>query len=224
VVIAGRPNVGKSILLNRLAGTELAIVTAIPGTTRDAIRGAVNISGVPIHLVDTAGLREPRDEIEKIGISRACVEIAEADVVFWVADITRPETRSLEDSVISSIPEQAAQIRIINKIDLVAEPVAAPDIGVSAKTGQGIDLLRAALLDAAGWSGSEGIYLARERHLHSLQLAATHLGRAAAHGSPQIELVAEELRLAHMALAAITGEFTADDLLGKIFSSFCIGK
>ena len=222
VVLAGRPNVGKSSLLNRLAGEERAIVTPIPGTTRDALRETILIEGVPLNLVDTAGLRDSRDEVERLGVARAHRELARADLVLAVHDCTERE-----DAPELEVPA-AARLDIYNKIDLA--PGFAPPAGphpalcVSAKTGEGIEALRQAILQAAGWrSHGESVFLARERHLRALQAAAHHLAGAASQGQ-RWELFAEELRLAHQALGAITGEFTADQLLGEIFSRFCIGK
>ncbi len=230
VVIAGQPNVGKSSLMNRLAGAELAIVTELPGTTRDAIRETINVHGVPLHIIDTAGLREPRDPVEKIGISRAWDVIDKADLVLWVSDATRPETRAPDRALATRLPAGASQLQVVNKIDLTCTQtrcqilVAGTEVAVSAKTGAGIDLLQTAILEAVGWGGSgEGVYMARERHLLALQTAAGHLDSASVRGS-ELELFAEELKLAQQALGSITGEFTADDLLGEIFSRFCIGK
>jgi len=230
VVIAGQPNVGKSSLLNRLAGEEVAIVTEIPGTTRDAIRQSINIHGVPLHIIDTAGLRESQDTVEKIGISKAWDQIAQADLVLWVSDATRCATRMADIELIGRLPSGVPQIQVINKIDLIADLAGqgvgptGVEIGISAKTGAGIESLRQAILAAAGWdNNSEGIFMARERHLHALQVAARHLERAIACGDA-LELLAEELRFAQRELSAITGEFTTDELLGQIFSRFCIGK
>jgi tRNA modification GTPase len=219
VVLAGRPNVGKSSLLNRLAGEERAIVTPIPGTTRDALREPIQIEGVPLILVDTAGLRTSADVVERLGIDRTQRELARADVVLAVFEATRGND-ALED-----LPAGAGRIEIYNKVDLV--PGFVPPAGalaVSAKTGEGVERLRKAILEAAGWSsGGEPVFLARERHLRALELARGHL-EAAARETRRWEFFAEELRLAHAALGAITGEFTADDLLGEIFARFCIGK
>lgn len=217
VVLAGRPNVGKSSLLNRLAGEERAIVTPIAGTTRDALREAIQINGVPVVVVDTAGLREAGDEVERLGVERTHGELARADLVLAVMDATSPQ---------GSPPSvQVACIEVYNKIDLVPGFTApGSSIGISAKTGEGIDGLREAILRAAGWSSTgESAFLARERHLRALETARAHL-EAAACQLPRIELFAEELRLAQAALSAITGEFSADDLLGEIFSRFCLGK
>ena len=228
VVLAGRPNVGKSSLLNRLAGEERAIVTAVPGTTRDALREAIAIEGVPLNIVDTAGLRDAGDEVEKLGIERTWRELARADIAILVTDSKgglSPEDRE----IVARLPQDLTQIHVYNKIDLAGiEPAvreSAPrEVMVSAKSGAGIDLLRAALLDAAGWDKSgETPFVARERHLRALAEAGERLEEAAAQQA-RLELFAEELRLAQQALSTITGEFTADDLLGEIFSRFCIGK
>lgn len=229
IVLAGQPNVGKSSLLNRLAGEELAIVTDIPGTTRDAIRQTIDIGGVPAHIIDTAGLRASDDPVEKLGIARAWAAIEKADLVLLLMDATRGETAE-DAGILGRVPPQLPSVHVMNKIDLLGHAPAAETvegktvIWLSAKTGAGIDLLREALLKAVGWhSTGEGIYLARERHLQALDLARECLQRAAERVK-QPELFAEELRLAQEALSSITGEFTADDLLGEIFSRFCIGK
>ena len=223
VVLAGRPNVGKSSLLNRLAGEERAIVTPIAGTTRDALRETILIDGVPLNLVDTAGLRESRDEVERLGVERAHREVARADLLLVVHDCAAPES-----GLALEAPAAAARIDVFNKVDLApgfAVPAGRnPAICVSAKTGTGIEALRQAILQAAGWrSHGESVFLARERHLRALRAAAAHLSGAAEHAG-QWELFAEELRLSHRELSSITGEFSADDLLGEIFSRFCIGK
>ncbi|MFY9314289.1 MAG: tRNA uridine-5-carboxymethylaminomethyl(34) synthesis GTPase MnmE [Burkholderiales bacterium] len=221
VVLAGRPNVGKSSLLNRLAGEERAIVTAVPGTTRDALREPIQIEGVPIVIVDTAGLRESADEVERIGMARARSEIERADVVLEVLEAGKMEAPA------GPLPAAASRLTVVNKIDLVAG--AAPGrhgdaIHVSAKTGAGLDALRLALLEAAGWSArGESVFLARERHLRALEAARKHLQAAGAQVA-HWEFFAEELRLAQEALGAITGRVSADDLLGEIFSRFCVGK
>ena len=230
VVIAGEPNVGKSSLMNCLAGEELAIVTDVPGTTRDAIRQTINVHGVPLHMVDTAGLRESEDKVEKIGISKTWDEISKANLVLWVNSATCPESRIADPLVVTRLPKGVPQIIVINKIDLCGQKPAtyagekATEVALSAKTGAGIELLRDAMLEAVGWGGrGEGIFMARERHLQALQTAQAHVTQASA-CTAQLELFAEELKLAQSALAGITGEFTADDLLGEIFSRFCIGK
>jgi tRNA modification GTPase len=229
VVLAGAPNVGKSSLLNRLAGDELAIVTDVPGTTRDAVRETINIDGVPIHLTDTAGLREAVDPVEKIGVSRSLTSIEKADVVLLVADSTEPATADL--AVLGNLAVQRAPVvRVINKIDLSGEPAGKTttdgvvEVRLSAKTGSGIEFLRDTLRQAAGASvNEEAVFMARERHLRALENASRHLMQAESE-IDRSELFAEELRLTQRALSSITGEFTADDLLGEIFSRFCIGK
>jgi tRNA modification GTPase len=229
VVIAGRPNVGKSSLLNRLAGEERAIVTAVPGTTRDLVREDIAIEGVPLHVVDTAGLRETADEVERIGVERAWEELARADMVIAMFEADRgigSEDRAILARFESALPAGAARIQVFNKIDLCGKPASEDESGIwmSAKTGAGVELLRQAMLSAAGWTQSgETVFVARERHLRALERAARHL-ETAARELARLELFAEELRLAQQALAGITGEFTSDDLLGEIFRRFCIGK
>ncbi|HUL41416.1 MAG TPA: tRNA uridine-5-carboxymethylaminomethyl(34) synthesis GTPase MnmE [Burkholderiales bacterium] len=229
VVLAGRPNVGKSSLLNRLAGEEVAIVTSIPGTTRDAVRQSIEIEGVPLHIVDTAGLRNTKDEVEKIGIARTWETIGKADAVLLIMDCTHGKSRE-DRQIFERLPSRLHRICVYNKIDLLPdEPKTEAVDGeirvyVSAKTGSGIDLLRSQLLATVGWQPTgEGVFMARERHLSALQKAQEHLS-AALERQDQIELFAEELRLAQNAVSNITGEFSSDDLLGEIFSRFCIGK
>jgi tRNA modification GTPase len=219
VVLAGRPNVGKSSLLNRLAGEERAIVTPIAGTTRDALREPIQIQGVPLTVVDTAGLREAVDLIEQLGIERTQRELQRADLVLLIGEA------GAATPAVADLPAGVRQIDVYNKLDLAPHFKAPPgSLAVSAKTGQGMEALRAAILAAAGWSSTgEGVFLARERHLRALEKARGHLDTARRE-LPRWEFFAEELRLAHAALGAITGEFTADDLLGQIFSRFCIGK
>ena len=221
VVLAGRPNVGKSSLLNRLAGEERAIVTAVPGTTRDALRETIQIDGVPVVLVDTAGLRESQDEVERIGMARTRSELERADVALVVLEAGKMEEPS------GPLPSAATRITVVNKIDLIAGAIAGMKgdaIQVSAKTGAGLEELRCALLEAAGWnSRGETVFLARERHLRALNAARDNLAAAAAQ-DVQWEFFAEELRLAQEALGTITGRVSADDLLGEIFARFCIGK
>jgi tRNA modification GTPase len=221
VVLAGRPNVGKSSLLNRLAGEERAIVTAVPGTTRDALRESIQIEGVPVVLVDTAGLRESQDEVERIGMARTRSELERADVVLVIL-----EAGTMEEPA-GPLPAAATRITVINKIDLLAGAAAGRQgeaIQVSAKTGAGLDALRAALLEAAGWNArGETVFLARERHLRALHAARSNLA-AAATQDVAWEFFAEELRLAQETLGTITGRVSADDLLGEIFARFCIGK
>lgn len=229
VVLAGQPNVGKSSLLNALAGDDIAIVTPIAGTTRDKVVQEIHIDGVPLHIVDTAGLRETEDTVESIGIARTWQEIERADVILHLQDATQPGDE-LDAQITARLPARTPVLKVFNKVDLLPAPfVAAPgELGISAKRGAGLDLLRAELLQIAGWNpGAESPWLARERHLHALQEAAEHLELAAAHASLDdrvLDLFAEELRLAHDSLSSITGKFTSDDLLGEIFSSFCIGK
>ena len=233
VVLIGQPNVGKSSLLNQLVGEDVAIVTPVPGTTRDAIRGRIEIGGIPLHVIDTAGLRPTADAVEKIGIERTWAAIERADLALVVTDAREPE--HADDAVIvGRLSDALPRIVVRNKIDLAgAAPRSSRDKGVteiwlSAKSGAGLDLLREAMLSAAGAQDDmEGTFLARERHLRALDAAARHLGVAAqqlATVPPPLELFAEELRHAQESLATITGEFTADDLLGAIFSRFCIGK
>ena len=228
-VLIGQPNVGKSSLLNRLAGDEVAIVTEIPGTTRDPLRHELVIDGVPVHVIDTAGLRESVEPVEKIGIQRAWREIGQADVALLVVDVTRG-IADADLTILAKLPEKGKQIFIFNKIDLTGEPPSAREVDgrleirVSAKSGAGMDMLRASILQAVGWRpAEEAQFMARERHLRALQQADAALARAASQARA-IELFAEELRLAQQSLGEITGQFSADDLLGEIFSRFCIGK
>ncbi len=239
VVIAGQPNAGKSSLLNALAGAELAIVTPIAGTTRDKVQQTIQIEGVPLHVIDTAGLRESEDEVERIGIARAWDEIAGADAVLFLHDLSRADAPdyAAADALIAAticqrVPASVPVIDVWNKTDRVAGGSggggAEPGVRLSARTGEGLDALRRRLLEVAGWqSAAEGLYIARARHIAALQAVDGHLMEAAAQlhaAGPALDLLAEELRLAQNALNAITGEFTSDDLLGVIFSSFCIGK
>ncbi|WP_244826704.1 tRNA uridine-5-carboxymethylaminomethyl(34) synthesis GTPase MnmE [Caballeronia sp. TF1N1] len=234
VVLAGQPNVGKSSLLNALAGAELAIVTPIAGTTRDKVAQTIQVEGIPLHIIDTAGLRDTEDEVERIGIERTWGEIERADVVLHLLDARNGMT-SEDDAIAARFPDGVPVVRVLNKTDLAGVPAAsreadgdARQVNLSAKTGEGIALLREMLLKIAGWqAGAESVYLARERHLIALRAAREHLALAAAHAdqnSQALDLFAEELRLAQENLNAITGEFTSDDLLGVIFSRFCIGK
>jgi tRNA modification GTPase len=234
VVLIGQPNVGKSSLLNRLAGDELAIVTAIPGTTRDALKSSIQIKGIPLHIIDTAGLRETEDEVEKIGIARAWKAIGQADLALLLLD-ARAGLTAADRAILEKLPPDLARITVRNKIDLTHE---APEkhvtpsrqgmdiaISVSVQSGAGMDLLEQALLEVAGWQADEDVFSARERHLRALEASAEHLCAARQEISPlALELLAENLRLAQNALAEITGEFTPDDLLGVIFSRFCVGK
>jgi len=236
VVLAGQPNVGKSSLLNALAGAELAIVTPIAGTTRDKVAQTIQIEGIPLHVIDTAGLRDTEDEVEKIGIARTWSEIERADVVLHLLD-ARTGMTAEDETIAERFPRGVPVVRVLNKTDLtdLAPTVNALDpdlelseVRLSAKQGDGVALLRGELLRIAGWqAGAESVYLARERHLIALRAAAEHLATAAAHAdqnSQALDLFAEELRLAQDQLNSITGEFSSDDLLGVIFSRFCIGK
>jgi tRNA modification GTPase len=229
VVLAGMPNVGKSSLLNRLAGEERAIVTEVAGTTRDAVRETIQVEGIPLHIIDTAGLRDTDDVVEKIGIERAWREIERADVVLQLLDARAGETPA-DHAIAVRLPSGIERIVLENKTDLAglaAERYTRDGhvhLRLSAKSGEGMSLLHDELLRVAGWSGhGEDVVLARERHLEALTVAAEK-SALAARRLDQIELCAEELRLAQEALSSITGEFTADDLLGEIFSRFCIGK
>ncbi len=232
VVLAGQPNVGKSSLLNRLAGDDLAIVTPIAGTTRDALRSTIQIEGIPLHIIDTAGLRETDDEVERIGIERSWKEIERSDVVLLLVD-ARTGVSNADREILERLPKALQRITLYNKIDLAERKAERHDeasgvaISLSAKANQGIDLLRQELLRIAGWHQAEDVFIARERHLRALATAQEHVAaaRSIVEGIlPALELFAEELRLAQHALGEITGEFTADDLLGVIFSRFCIGK
>lgn len=227
VVIAGKPNAGKSSLLNRLSGEEVAIVTDIPGTTRDAIRQSIEIGGIPIHVIDTAGLRESSDSVEIIGMERTRNILSSADVILYIADAVSGLDDD-DEKILATLPDLPAII-VMNKIDLVPEvrfdtaTGRRKSVGISAKTGQGMDDLKAALLDLLAWhSVGEDQFIARERHVHALREAGDAVSRAIE--SPSPEFIAEELRLAQQSLSKITGEYTADDLLGEIFSRFCIGK
>ena len=239
VVLAGQPNVGKSSLLNALAGAELAIVTAIAGTTRDKIGQTIQVEGVPVHVVDTAGLRDDgdqRDEVERLGIARSWAEIEQADAVVFMHDLTRLGEPAYQagDAAIAERLQRAAGaaatsrvLHVFNKCDL-ARAAVVPGLRVSAREGTGLDTLRRALLERAGWHASpEGICIARTRHVQALRRTGEHLGRArvlAGRADAALDLLAEELRLAHNALGEITGAFSADELLGEIFGRFCIGK
>lgn len=229
VVLVGQPNVGKSSLMNQLAGEEVAIVTSIAGTTRDTIKNAIQINGVPLHVIDTAGLRETDDEVEKFGIARTWRATETAHIALLLVDATHGITET-EKSILARLPQEIPKIWVHNKIDVTQEPALiaeqdeATHIYISAKTGVGVDLLKNHLLKLAGYqNNAEGIFMARARHLSALTEVAEHLDLAAGQIA-SAELVAEELRLAQEALSSITGEFTPDDLLGEIFSKFCIGK
>ncbi len=236
VVLAGQPNVGKSSLLNALAGEDVAIVTDIAGTTRDRVMQLIHIDGIPLHIVDTAGLRETEDTVERIGIARTWDEIAKANVIVHLLDARNPQDE-LDSAITTRLPSHVPVLRVYNKIDLLtaeqqaalpAQESGATVLPISARKDIGLDTLRRTLLDIAGWNpGSESPWLARERHLRALERAEYHLDLAAEHATHSdqvLDLFAEELRLAHLDLCSITGEFSSDDLLGEIFSSFCIGK
>ncbi|MGL5005840.1 MAG: tRNA uridine-5-carboxymethylaminomethyl(34) synthesis GTPase MnmE [Plesiomonas sp.] len=236
VVIAGRPNAGKSSLLNALAGRDAAIVTDIAGTTRDVLREHIHIDGMPLHIIDTAGLREATDEVERIGIERAWSEIAQADRVLFMVDGTTTdsvEPQQIWPEFIARLPENIPITVIRNKADLTGEALGLSEHTgytlqrLSAHTGAGVELLRQHLKQSMGFeSAPEGGFLARRRHLQALETAEQHLqlGLAQLVGYNAGELLAEELRLAQQSLSEITGEFSSDDLLGRIFTSFCIGK
>jgi tRNA modification GTPase len=240
VVIAGQPNAGKSSLLNALAGAELAIVTPIPGTTRDVVSETIQIEGVPLHVIDTAGLREDADTVERIGIERAWGQIEGADAVLFLHDLTRAneaahaaDDERIAAEIANRLRGQVTVLDVWNKADAVPAALQAAhheskDVVLSARTGAGLDSLRRKLLEIAGWQTStEGVFIARERHVHALTRTAQHLHEAAsllAQQAQALDLLAEELRLAQNSLNEITGEFSADDLLGVIFSRFCIGK
>jgi tRNA modification GTPase len=236
VVIAGRPNAGKSSLLNALAGREAAIVTEIAGTTRDVLREHIHIDGMPLHIIDTAGLREATDKVEQIGIERAWQEIEQADRVLFMVDGTTTNATSPAEiwpDFMSRLPKDLGLTVIRNKADLTGETTGASQDGdypvfhISAKTNSGIEQLRDHLKACMGFdANTEGSFIARRRHLDALERAAEHLaiGDAQLHNHLAGELLAEELRLTQQHLNEITGEFSSDDLLGRIFSSFCIGK
>ena len=236
VVLAGQPNVGKSSLLNALAGAELAIVTPIPGTTRDRVSETIQIEGVPLHVIDTAGLRgehEASDEVERIGIGRSWQAIHEADAVVFLHDLTRrgdPAYEAGDAAIAAQLPAGVVVLQVFNKLDAAGPGTGLPAgaIGLSARTGDGLEALRRALLAQAGWQASpDGVFIARARHVDALQRTQAHLQQAialAARRDAALDLLAEELRLAHDSLGEITGAMTADDLLGVIFSRFCIGK
>jgi len=234
VVLAGAPNVGKSSLLNALAGAELAIVTPIAGTTRDRVTETIQIHGVPVHVIDTAGLRDASDEVEKLGIARSWQAIADADAVLFLHDLGRAHDPAAvaDDAAIAdelARAHAADPLHVFNKRDLapgLALPAGA--LALSARTGEGLDALRDALLERAGAVHvPDGVFIARTRHVEALARTDAHLRLAQAHADQRdaaLDLFAEELRLAHGALGEITGQFTADDLLGEIFGRFCIGK
>ena len=228
VVLVGHPNVGKSSLLNCLSGEEIALVSEIAGTTRDTIRQAININGIPLHLIDTAGLRESEDVVEQMGIERTKIAIKKADIVLVLKDIYN-EAQQENYNILCLIPPSTPKLYVINKIDLCKQRARTEmvdgetHIYISAKTGEGVGLLRDKLLQMMGWHGETGVFMARERHVQALSNALKKIENA---GQTQnsLELFAEELRIAQNELSKITGEFSSDDLLGEIFSRFCIGK
>ena len=238
LVLAGAPNVGKSSLLNRLAGEEVAIVTPIAGTTRDRVKESITINGVPMHIIDTAGLRETGDLVEAKGIERSWDAIRAADLVIFLQDPSstykgnNAEASELKVQILQALPPKCPVLEVRNKSDLLSEAAVNQDrsecLMISAKTGDGIETLKQKILESVGWGGTqEGAILARRRHLDCLDRAATHLEKSqqfAADGNISLELFAEELRLAQDQLGQITGKLLPDDLLGKIFSQFCIGK
>ena len=245
VVIAGQPNIGKSSLLNALAGAELAIVTPIAGTTRDRISQTLQMEGVPLHVVDTAGIRQDikaADEVERIGMQRSWDAIAQADAVLFLHDLARQgqadydaAEQQISDQLAAAVGAGVPVLQVYNKADLVpadgtppARALAPGALLLSAQTGQGLDALRRQLLQAVGWqTAAEGLFTARARHVQALRDTLLHVHAAQAHAAQRdaaLDLLAEELRLAHQCLCSITGEFSNEDLLGEIFSRFCIGK
>lgn len=232
LVLAGAPNVGKSSLLNCLAGEEIAIVTPIAGTTRDRVKESITIEGVPMHIIDTAGLRDTSDIVEAKGIERSWDAIRLADLVIFLTDAeSQAYQDDLKTQILKELPAKCAVLELINKADLLqdASKVGHPGaLLISAKTGAGIEQLKQKILELVGWSGAqEGVILARRRHLDCIERAAEHIEKSeqfAANGNNSLELFAEELSLAQKHLGEITGKLLPDDLLWKIFSQFCIGK
>ena len=233
IVIAGQPNAGKSTLMNALAGKDVAIVTSVAGTTRDVMKEAILIEGIPLLLVDTAGLHETSCEVEQEGIRRAKEAIKEANLLLWMIDLeAKSDALVLEKTLLDLLPPQTPILKVFNKLDVFEnssihlDDDSSEHIYLSAKTGQGMDLLRSKILQKVGYQPSESIFIARRRHLEALASAAHSIDAALHHiqTTRALELIAEELRLAQHALNSLTGEFTSDDLLGEIFSTFCIGK
>lgn len=235
LVLVGQPNVGKSSLLNALVGAERAIVTPIPGTTRDTVSETVQLGGIPVHVIDTAGLRETHDVVERHGVARTWSALADADVVLFIHDLTRTddptyvtEEARLAAQIVAKVQPRAHLFHVHNKVDALGSKPAAAGNVVSAATGEGLEDLRRDILAGLGAQPSaEGLYIARTRHVHALRRSLEHLERACTHMTapiPALELLAEELRLAHNVLGEITGTFTSDELLGQIFGRFCIGK
>jgi tRNA modification GTPase len=228
IVLVGQPNVGKSSLLNCLAGEDIALVSEIAGTTRDIVRQSISINGVPLHLIDTAGLRESGDIVEKMGMERTKLAMQKADLVVVIME-TSNENPQEHSAIINLIPKHIPKLYVINKIDLYEQKPRIElhkeqlYIYLSAKRETGIDLLRGKILEMIEWREESGVFMARERHLLALEQALQYI-KGAASLLNSLELLAEELRLAQEALSKITGEFSSDDLLGEIFSHFCIGK
>jgi tRNA modification GTPase len=228
LVLAGKPNAGKSSLLNALSGREAAIVTHIPGTTRDVLKESIHIDGMPLHITDTAGLRESTDPVEQEGIRRAWQAIEQADLLLLLIDDSLGKAEE-ESQIRDRLPENLRVIEVYNKIDISQRPegLHGEEIGISAQTGAGIDQLKLLLKEHMGFHDvEEGQFLARRRHLHALERAQLHVisAREQLEVYNAGELMAEELRQAHDHLGEITGKMTSDELLGAIFSSFCIGK
>lgn len=227
IVLVGQPNVGKSSLLNKLSGEEVALVSEIAGTTRDVIRQEVIINGIPLHIIDTAGLRESNETVERMGIERTKKAMQKADMVLFLTDAH--QDIYIDQEILKLIPQDTPRLHVVNKIDLLGTHSRIESFGtktyvhLSAKTGEGIDLLRDSILRLVGWHSDAGAYMARERHLQALSEARQSL-KGAEPNVDQAELFADDLRFAQNALNKITGEFSADDLLGEIFSRFCIGK
>jgi len=228
IVLVGEPNVGKSSLLNCLSGEEVALVSDIAGTTRDAIRQAINIKGVPLHIIDTAGLRESQDKVELMGMERTKSAMQKADAIILLTDAQHNNDNNF-NSILSQVPKNIPRLYVINKVDLLGRKSYVETLNgdihiyLSAKLNEGIELLREKILQLINWRGEAGLYMARERHIQSLTIVRQILRRAEVERE-QLELFAEELRLAQTELSNITGEFSSDDLLGEIFSRFCIGK
>ena len=228
IVLVGQPNVGKSSLLNRLSGDEVALVSEFPGTTRDVIRQSIQISGVPFHIIDTAGIRDSHDSIELMGIARTRSTLKSADAILVLID-AKSHITTADQEIIDELPQDIPRLLICNKIDLLCKEPSIEDLSglthiyLSAKEGTGIQLLSDKLLSIVGWQQESGVYMARERHLKALH-AAREVLRRSADDLDRPELFAEDLRLAQEQLISISGEFTSDDLLGEIFSRFCIGK
>ena len=226
IALVGQPNVGKSSLLNCLAGEEIALVSDVPGTTRDVVRQEIQINGVPLHIMDTAGLRNSQDAVENMGMARTHQTMQKADLILLLCDAKQPNNLA-DDEIIALLPNNLPMLRVYNKLDTCPnlEIIDSPnEVAVSAKTGENISALCLKILNLVGWRDmASGAFMARERHLNALQHAKSHLFAAeSARDLP--ELFAEELRLAQAQLSSITGEFSPDDLLGEIFSRFCIGK